>query len=202
MEKKQVIIVDYGMGNLHSVSNAIKAVGGEPVVTGDKKIIAGAERLILPGVGAFGDCVANLRKAGVVPELMNHLTAGKPFLGICLGMQMLFEGSEEAPGVPGLGFFKGQVKKLVTKEKIPHMGWNKLELVNPSPLLQEAEGAYVYFVHSFACEPEDRTLITAVCQYGMEVTASVGRGKVQGFQFHPEKSSRAGLGLLQKFLLL
>ena len=200
MGKTQVIIVDYGMGNLHSVSNAIKAVGGEPVITGDKKLIATAEHLILPGVGAFGDCVANLQRAGVVPELRTYLASGKPFLGICLGMQMLFEGSEEAPGVPGLGFFKGQVKKLITQEKIPHMGWNKLELRSPSPLLTEAEGAYVYFVHSFACEPEDRSLITSVCQYGMEVTASVGRGKVQGFQFHPEKSSRAGLGLLQKFL--
>ncbi len=197
---KQVIIVDYGMGNLHSVNKAILAVGGTPVVTGDPALIARAEKLILPGVGAFGDCMANLEKAGLVPLLQEYLHSGKPFLGICLGMQVLFAGSDEAPGVQGLGYFPGQVRKLTTREKIPHMGWNRLELKNPSPLLTEAGGQYVYFVHSYHCEPEDKSLITAVCDYGQEITASVGRGSVQGFQFHPEKSSRVGLGLLKKFV--
>ena len=197
---KQVIIVDYGMGNLHSVNKAILAVGGVPVVTGDPALIAKAEKLILPGVGAFGDCMANLTEAGLVPLLQEYLHSGKSFLGICLGMQVLFEGSEEAPGVQGLGYFPGQVRKLTTREKIPHMGWNRLELKTPSPLLTEAAGQYVYFVHSYHCEPEDKSLITAVCDYGQEITASVGRGSVQGFQFHPEKSSRVGLSLLQKFV--
>ena len=195
----KITIIDYGMGNLYSVCNAIAAVGGEPVVTSDKDVIAAAEKIILPGVGAFGDCMANLQKSGLIPVIMDALHSGKPFLGICLGMQVLFEGSDEAPGVAGLGVFKGQVKYLTTDGKIPHMGWNKLELRSPSPLLQEAEGQYVYFVHSFHCVPEDKSLVTAVCDYGMEVTASVGRGNVQAFQFHPEKSSRVGAGLLRAF---
>ena len=137
---KQVIIVDYGMGNLHSVNKAILAVGGTPVVTGDPALIARAEKLILPGVGAFGDCMANLEKAGLVPLLQEYLHSGKPFLGICLGMQVLFAGSDEAPGVQGLGYFPGQVRKLTTREKIPHMGWNRLELKKAAPLLTEAGG--------------------------------------------------------------
>lgn len=196
---EQIVIIDYGMGNLHSVNKAVAAVGGEPVVTSDKKIIAEATKIILPGVGAFGDCMANLEKSGLIPVIKEQLAKGTHLLGICLGMQVLFEGSEEDPGVPGLGYFKGQVKKLTTKEKIPHMGWNKLELRSPSPLLQNSEGEYVYFVHSFHCVPEDKSIITAVCDYGQEVTASVGRGNVQAFQFHPEKSSRAGLALLKAF---
>ena len=195
----KITIIDYGMGNLYSVCNAIAAVGGEPVVTSDKDVIAAAEKIILPGVGAFGDCMTNLHKSGLIPVIMEALHSGKPFLGICLGMQVLFEGSDEAPGVAGLGFFKGQVKHLTTEYKIPHMGWNKLELRSHSPLLKEAEGQYVYFVHSFHCVPEDKSLVTAVCDYGMEVTASVGRGNVQAFQFHPEKSSRVGAGLLRAF---
>ena len=199
---KKITIIDYGMGNLYSVQNALLAVGAEPVVTSDAEAIAQSEKIILPGVGAFGDCMANLEKSGLMPVIMDALAQNKPFLGICLGMQLLFEGSEEAPGVKGLGFFKGQVKLLRTELKIPHMGWNKLELRSPSPLLAGAEGEYVYFVHSFHAEPEDRSIITSVCDYGMEVTASVGRGNVQAFQFHPEKSSRVGMTLLKNFVEL
>lgn len=195
----KITIIDYGMGNLYSVSNAVAAVGGEPVVTQDRDVIAAAEKIILPGVGAFGDCMANLQKSGLIPVIMDALHGGKPFLGICLGMQVLFEGSDEAPGVAGLGFFKGKVKYLSTAYKIPHMGWNRLALRSPSPLMTGAEGQYVYFVHSFHCMPEDASLVTAVCDYGMDVTASVGRGNVQAFQFHPEKSSRAGMSLLRAF---
>lgn len=199
---KKVVIIDYGMGNLHSVNKAVAAVGGEPILTSDADVIAKAEKIILPGVGAFGDCMANLENSGLIPVIKDHLAKGTPFLGICLGMQVLFEGSEEDPGVVGLSYFKGQVKKLTTKEKIPHMGWNKLELRSASPLLEDAAGEYVYFVHSFHAEPEDKSIITSVCDYGQEVTASVGRGNVQAFQFHPEKSSRAGLALLKKFVEL
>lgn len=197
---KTVTIIDYGMGNLYSVQNALRAVGAEPVLTSDAEAIAQAERILLPGVGAFGDCMANLHKSGLIPAIMEALRSGKPFLGICLGMQVLFEGSDEAPGVPGLGFFKGQVKYLPTQLKVPHMGWNRLELRSPSPLLQGAEGEYVYFVHSYHAEPKDKSIITAVCDYGAELTASVGQGKVQAFQFHPEKSSRVGMLLLKNFL--
>lgn len=197
---KKVVIIDYGMGNLYSVKNALLAVGAEPVVTSDRDVIAAAERVILPGVGAFGDCMANLEKSGLIPIIRQLLDSGRPFLGICLGMQLLFEGSDEAPGVAGLGYFKGQVKYLPTSLKIPHMGWNKLELRSPSPLLAGAGGEYVYFVHSFHAEPEDKSIITSVCDYGMEVTASVGRGSVQAFQFHPEKSSRVGMQLLKNFV--
>ena len=157
---KEVVIIDYGMGNLHSVTKAIAAVGGVPIITADKEVIAKAEKIILPGVGAFGDCMANLHKSGLVPLIMELLESGKPFLGICLGMQVLFEGSDEAPGVPGLGYFKGQVKYLKTSHKIPHMGWNKLFVKNESPLLSEAEGEFVYFIHSFHCEPKDKSIIT------------------------------------------
>ncbi len=197
---KKVVIIDYGMGNLYSVKNALLAVGAEPVVTSDRDIIAAADKVILPGVGAFGDCMANLEKSGLIPVIRQLLAGGKPFLGICLGMQLLFDGSDEAPGVAGLGYFKGQVKYLPTSLKIPHMGWNKLELRSTSPLLAGAGGEYVYFVHSFHAEPEDKSIITSVCDYGMEVTASVGRGNVQAFQFHPEKSSRVGMQLLKNFV--
>ena len=189
---KKITIIDYGMGNLYSVQNALRSIGAEPVVTSDAAAIAQAEKILLPGVGAFGDCMANLEKSGLIPVIMDSLHSGKPFLGICLGMQLLFEGSDEAPGVKGLGFFKGQVRLLHTE----------LELRSPSPLLEGAEGEYVYFVHSFHAEPEDRSIITSVCDYGMEVTASVGRGKVQAFQFHPEKSSRVGMRLLKNFVEL
>ena len=194
-----IAIVDYGVGNLFSLKSSFAYIGQEAVVSGDADVIRQADRLILPGVGAFGDCMVNLHKSGLIPVIMDALHSGKPFLGICLGMQVLFEGSDEAPGVAGLGFFKGQVKYLTTEYKIPHMGWNKLELRTPSPLLKDADGQYVYFVHSYHCVPEDKSIITATSDYGMEVTASVGRGNVQAFQFHPEKSSRVGAGLLRAF---
>ena len=194
-----IAVVDYQKGNLLSVQRGLAAVGGQAVVTIDPAEIAVADAIVLPGVGAFADAAATMRELGQVDVIRDRVLAGVPFLGICLGMQVLFEGSDEAPGVAGLGFFKGQVKYLTTDYKIPHMGWNKLELRSPSPLLKEAEGQYVYFVHSFHCVPEDKSLVTAVCDYGMEVTASVGRGNVQAFQFHPEKSSRVGAGLLRAF---
>ena len=196
---EKIVIIDYGMGNLHSVNKALKAVGAEVEVTSEAAAIASADKIILPGVGAFGDCMANLEKYGLVPVIQEVLASGKPFLGICLGLQLLFEGSEEAPGVKGLGYFKGQVERIKTGLKVPHMGWNSLRLKTPSPLLSKADGEYVYFVHSFQAVPEDASIITAVCDYGTEVTAAVGKGSVQAVQFHPEKSSKVGLGILQAF---
>lgn len=197
--KNEIVIIDYGMGNLHSVSKAVEAVGAVPIVTADKKIIAAAEKIILPGVGAFGDCMKNLQATGLVPELIKHIKSGKGFLGICLGMQLLFESSEESPGVAGLGIFKGAVKRLTTEYKVPHMGWNRLKLKAASPLTAAADGSYVYFVHSFHTVPEDSNIITAVCDYGTEITAAVGRDNIQALQFHPEKSGEVGLKMLQAF---
>lgn len=196
---EKIVIIDYGMGNLHSVNKAMKYVGAEVEVTSEATKIAKADKVILPGVGAFGDCMLNLEKYGLVPVIKETLASGKPFLGICLGLQLLFEGSEEAPGIQGLGFFKGQVEKIKTDLKVPHMGWNSLVLKNPSPLLAKSADGYVYFVHSFHAVPEDKAIITAVCNYGIEVTAAVGRANVQAVQFHPEKSSKVGLGILQAF---
>lgn len=197
--KNEIVIIDYGMGNLHSVSKAVEAVGAVPIVTADKKIISVAEKIILPGVGAFGDCMKNLQATGLVPELIKHIKSGKGFLGICLGMQLLFESSEESPGVAGLGIFKGAVKRLTTEYKVPHMGWNRLKLKAASPLTAAADGSYVYFVHSFHTVPEDSNIITAVCDYGTEITAAVGRDNIQALQFHPEKSGEVGLKMLQAF---
>ena len=196
---EKIVIIDYGMGNLHSVNKAMKYVGAEVEVTSEATKIAKADKVILPGVGAFGDCMLNLEKYGLVPVIKETLASDKPFLGICLGLQLLFEGSEEAPGIQGLGFFKGQVEKIKTDLKVPHMGWNSLVLKNPSPLLAKSADGYVYFVHSFHAVPEDKAIITAVCNYGIEVTAAVGRANVQAVQFHPEKSSKVGLGILQSF---
>ena len=196
---EKIVIIDYGMGNLHSANKALKYVGAEVEVTSEATKIAKADKVILPGVGAFGDCMLNLEKYGLVPVIKETLASGKPFLGICLGLQLLFEGSEEAPGIQGLGFFKGQVEKIKTDLKVPHMGWNSLVLKNPSPLLAKSADGYVYFVHSFHAVPEDKAIITAVCNYGIEVTAAVGRANVQAVQFHPEKSSKVGLGILQAF---
>lgn len=195
----EIVIIDYGMGNLHSVTKAIAKVGGDPVVTSDIEVISRAQKVVLPGVGAFGDCMLNLEKAGLVPVIKELAAKGTPLLGICLGMQVLFEGSEETPGVAGLGIFKGQVKKLTTDLKIPHMGWNCLSLKSPSPLTAGAEGQYVYFDHSYHCVPEDTGIITAVSDYHQEVVACVGRDNVQAFQFHPEKSSSVGMSLLKAF---
>jgi len=196
---EKIVIVDYGRGNLHSVNKALIKVGGTVSISSSAKVIAAADKVILPGVGAFGDCMTNLQKYDLVEVLLQTLRSGKPFLGICLGEQLLFEGSEEAPGVAGLGFFKGQVEKIKTNLKIPHMGWNKLELKMPSPLLAKASEEYVYFVHSYHAVPVDKSIITSVCDYNCQITASVGKDNVQALQFHPEKSSSVGLNILEAF---
>ena len=194
-----IAIIDYGAGNIQSVYKALKYLDIDCAITNDKNEILNADGAILPGQGEFSDCMNSITKSGIKETVMEFINTGKPFLGICVGLQLLFEGSEEAPGVKGLGYFKGQVKKIVTEYKIPHMGWNRITTVNPSPLLQDADGKYVYFVHSFHAVPEDPSIITSVCDYGTQITASVGQGSVQGFQFHPEKSSFAGLAMLKAF---
>ena len=197
----KIAIIDYGMGNLHSAAKALEKVGAQVVVTRDPAEVLRADKVILPGVGAFGDCMKNLNERGLAPVIHEVIAAGKPFLGICVGLQMLFEGSEEDPGVAGLGIFKGMVRKIAAPGlKIPHMGWNNLEYRTSSSLFQGLPpAAYVYFVHSYHAVPTDESCITAVTDYGGQVTAAVGRGLVQAVQFHPEKSSAVGLKILANF---
>jgi glutamine amidotransferase len=199
-----IAIIDYGMGNLFSVEKAFVKLGAEVVVTSDAKIIAEADKVVLPGVGAFGDCMKNLETSGLIPIIMETAASGKPFLGICLGLQVMFEGSEEAPGIKGLSMFKGLVKKIVApKLKIPHMGWNSLKMAVKSPLLDNLpETPYVYFVHSFHAVPSEENIVTAFVEYGGKVTAAVGKKNVQAMQFHPEKSSSIGLKILENFVRL
>lgn len=199
-----IAIIDYGMGNLFSVEKAFAKLGADVVITSDAAVIAEADKVVLPGVGAFGDCMKNLAEYGLIEVIKDFAGSGKPFLGICLGLQLMFEGSEETPGVKGLGIFKGMVRKINAPDlKIPHMGWNSLLLGTASPLFKDLpENSYVYFVHSYQAVPEDERLITAYCEYGEKVTAAVGSGNVQAMQFHPEKSSGTGMKILQNFVEL
>lgn len=199
-----IAIIDYGMGNLFSVEKAFKKLGADVLVTSDKNIIANAEKAVLPGVGAFGDCMKNLQEYQLIDAIKDYASSGKPLLGICLGLQLMFEQSEESHGIKGLGIFKGTVKKINAPAlKIPHMGWNDLCLGTSTPLLNGLPpNPYVYFVHSYQAVPEDEKIITAYCMYGEKVTAAVGRGNVQAVQFHPEKSSNVGMRILQNFVEL
>lgn len=194
-------IIDYGVGNLFSLCSSCKAIGQEAFVSGDASELAKADRLILPGVGAFEDAAKKLRGTGMADFVRQQAAAGKPLLGICLGMQLLFERSYEYGCHEGLGLLKGQVVpmegKLPPELKIPHMGWNALE-VKGGKLLSEMNGQYVYFVHSFFAENCGDSL-SAVTQYGIPVTAAVEQGNVYGCQFHPEKSGNVGLNILRKF---
>ena len=194
-------IIDYGVGNLFSLCSSCKAIGQEAFVSGDADQLAKADRLILPGVGAFEDAAKKLRDTGMADFVRQQAAAGKPLLGICLGMQLLFERSYEYGCHEGLGLLKGQVVpmegKLPVELKIPHMGWNALE-VKGGKLLSGMDGQYVYFVHSFFAENCDDSL-SAVTQYGIPITAAVEKGNVYGCQFHPEKSGNVGLNILRKF---
>ena len=199
---KKVTIIDYGMGNLYSVQNALKAVGAEPVVTSDAAVIAQAERILLPGVGAFGDCMENLHKSGLIPVIMESLHSGKPFLGICLGLQLLFEGSDESQGVEGLHVLDGEIVRIPDQPglKIPHIGWNSLHLQNNGRLFTGLEeNPYVYFVHSYYLKAKDEQIVKATTQYSTTIHASVEQGNVFACQFHPEKSGTVGLSILKNF---
>lgn len=208
MALETLAIIDYGMGNLHSVSKALSKLNAETgdkyqvIVTSDPAVIDGAAKVVLPGVGAFGDCMANLNSYGLVDVIKTVAGRGTPFLGICLGLQLLFDGSEEDPGVPGLKILPGMVRRIIAPElKIPHMGWNSLEFRTASPLFRSLPAnPYVYFVHSYHAVPDNAEVVTAVTDYGGAVTAAVGCGNVQAVQFHPEKSSAAGLAILANFL--
>ena len=203
-----IAIIDYGVGNLYSISHSLSFLGIENQVTRDRDQVLRADKLILPGVGAFGDCMKNLEESGLIPLLKEEVAAGKPLLGICVGLQILFDGSEESPEAKGLGFIPGQVKKIQAEGlKVPHMGWNRLHIAEPrqeqdlfAGLEQDKE--YVYFVHSYYAVPQDKSVITATTDYGEKLTASVQKGNIFATQFHPEKSGDVGLHIIDNFCKL
>lgn len=198
-----IAIVDYGMGNLRSVVNAFKKLGADVAITQDKKIIAGSNAVVLPGVGAFGKCVENLRKLGLFEFTREVIAADKLYLGICLGMQILFEESEEAPGIKGMGVLKGKVPRFSGNVKVPHMGWNSIDIAKNHPILEGIQGgSHFYFVHSFFCQPEEQGITATTTTYGTDFASSVQKGNVFACQFHPEKSQGIGLQLLRNFIRL
>ncbi len=198
-----VAIIDYDAGNIKSVEKAVNALGYEAAVTRDKDLIRKASHVILPGVGAFGDAIGKLHSYGLT-EIIKEVTAtDTPFLGICLGLQLLFEESEEAPGIAGLGILKGKIKLIPQGEdiKVPHIGWNSLKYPNPGRLFAGIpENSYVYFVHSYYLQAYDPEIVTASTEYGTLIHASVEKGNVFACQFHPEKSSEVGMKILDNFL--
>ena len=192
-----ITIIDYKSGNLKSISNGFKKIGAEYQITDDKEVIANSDYLVLPGVGAFGSAMENLKPFEDV--IHEHVGDDKPFLGICLGQQVLMSSSEESPDVKGLNLFEGRVEKLPDGVKIPHMGWNKLKVVNNSPILEGIDGEFFYFVHSYHVIPDDESIIAGTCEYGNDVVASLSQNNLFSTQFHPEKSSKAGLKILKNF---
>lgn len=200
-----IAIIDYGMGNLRSVEKAVARAGDPTLVTNEPAKILSADGVVLPGVGAFGACMENLRARGLVETVHTAVESGRPFLGICLGLQLLFEESEEFGPIPGLGILPGRVVRFGGREldglKIPQMGWNRLHIQRAVAELSGVDdGAYVYFVHSYYVVPEDPALSAASTEYGVEFTAAVAWKNVFACQFHPEKSQAVGLRILENFV--
>ena len=200
-----IAIIDYDAGNLKSVEKALLSLGEETVITRDPEVILNADKAILPGVGAFGDAMQNLKNFGLVDVIKQFTASGKPFLGICLGLQLLFESSDETPGAEGLGILKGKILRIPPCEdlKIPHMGWNSLKISEGARLFKGLpQDTYVYFVHSYYLKAEDPEIVAATTEYSTLIHASVESGNVFACQFHPEKSSTAGLAILKNFAAL
>jgi len=198
-----VAVIDYNAGNLKSVCNLLKKLQTDAVVVKDADSIRRADKVILPGVGAFGDAMTNLTQSGLIPVIGEVIAANKPFLGICVGLQLLFEGSEEDPDIAGLGILSGQIRKIPdgSQLKIPHMGWNNLKIKTGASLFQGIDnGAYVYFVHSYYPDVTDKDIVAATTEYGITLDVSIERGNLFGCQFHPEKSGDIGANIVQNFL--
>ncbi|MCE5238506.1 imidazole glycerol phosphate synthase subunit HisH [bacterium] len=194
-----IALIDYGMGNLGSVHKALLKVGCEVEITSDAAVIEAADGVVLPGVGAFDDCMTNLEQAGVIPAIKAAIAADKPFVGICLGLQVLFESSEEGK-LPGLGILPGKVVRFRHSLKIPQIGWNQITIHGDVPLLRGvAQGPWTYFVHSYYAEPADDSLIATTTDYGYEFCSAVRRGNLYASQWHPEKSAAVGLQVLANF---
>ncbi len=210
MENTNVVIVDYGMGNLRSVQKALEHVGAHALVSSDPARVASADRLVLPGVGAFADAMHELRRRNLIDPLREFLQTDRPFLGICLGLQLLFDESEEGgeeggPTAAGLGFIPGRVVRFPRSDehKVPHMGWNQVEAQQPSPLMAGIDqSSWFYFVHSYYVVPEQKPDVWLTCRYIVPFCAAIRRGPVHATQFHPEKSQRVGLKLLENFMAL
>ena len=200
-----IAIIDYDAGNIKSVEKALLLLGQDVVITGDREEILKADKVVLPGVGAFGDAMDNLRRTGLDQVIREVTDRGTPFLGICPGLQLLFERSDEAPGVDGLGILEGEILRIPDKDglKIPHMGWNSLHLENNGRLFRGIEeGSYVYFVHSYYLKAADERIVKASTEYSTHIHASVEKGNVFACQFHPEKSSDVGIQILRNFVEL
>ncbi len=193
-----VLVLDYGMGNLLSVKKALEEVGFKVKVSQDWREVKGASLLVLPGVGAFGDAVKNLKRLNLFEEVIDYVKGGKPFFGICLGMQLLFERSYEFGINEGLGLIKGEVVRFPNRLRVPHIGWNQVWKRKEEGVLKGIrEGEYFYFVHSYYCKPKEEDVILTTTDYGIEFTSSILKGNIFAVQFHPEKSQRAGLRLLK-----
>jgi imidazole glycerol-phosphate synthase subunit HisH len=204
-----IAVIDYGMGNLRSVQKALEKEGAKAIVTSDPVVLKKCDKIVFPGVGSFGDAMEELDKLGLARAIRDAIAEGKPFLGLCLGLQLLFEKSEESPGVKGLGVLEGEVRRFRNKIlKVPHMGWNnikyrpKLKAGGAKILKGVPNGSYMYFVHSYYVKPDDSRTTLTTTDYGMDFVSGVCRDKVYGFQFHPEKSQALGLRILKNFVSL
>ncbi len=196
-----IAVLDYGIGNLRSAQKGLERVGADARLTDDRALIDRADAVVLPGVGAFGRCMEALRASGLEPAALDAVASGRPFLGICVGMQLLFDRSDEDPDARGLGVVPGAIHPLPAGVKRPQMQWNVLDIVRHSPMLDGLEDkAWVYFVHSYSPTPDDPAAVVATCEYGTTIVAAVETGNVFATQFHPEKSSTAGLRLLSNFV--
>ncbi len=196
-----ITVVDYGVGNLHSVAKAFEKVGAETRVSSEWKDVANSDGVVLPGVGAFKDSMDAMHRSELAKAIKDYIASGKPFLGVCVGLQMLFAESEEFGISKGLGIFPGRVKKFAEGQKVPHMGWNQVQIKQKdNPLLKGiAEGEYLYFLHSYYVVPENKAIVAAECSYGVDFTCMVREKNVFGTQFHPEKSQAAGLKIYENF---
>lgn len=197
-----VAIIDYGVGNLRSVEKAFAAMGCEAVISGDERMLRNAERLVLPGVGAFGACMKALKERGFDQLVTERASEGTPLLGVCVGMQILFEESEEFGSTRGLGLLRGSVRRFGGDLVVPHVGWNRIQQRRAHQLFEGVdEGAFCYFVHSFYCEPLDQDVVVGETEYGVRYASVVADGNVCGVQFHPEKSQDVGLRMLKNFAI-
>jgi glutamine amidotransferase len=197
-----IAIIDYGMGNLLSVKKAFEKVGFEARVVQDKEEVKQAEKLVLPGVGAFGDCIENLKRLGLKSSIIDFINSGRPYLGICLGLQILFSESEEFGSKKGLDLIPGKVLRFPSdmKLKIPHIGWNSISIRERAPVLEKiADGTYFYFVHSYYVVPEDDAVVSTTTEYGITFVSGLWKENIYAFQFHPEKSQASGLRILKAF---
>ncbi len=206
-----IAVIDYGMGNLRSVQKALEVVGAKTKVTSDPKDLRSSEKIVLPGVGSFGAAMRELKRLKLVEPLRDAIEAGKPFLGLCLGLQLLFEKSEESPGIKGLCVLKGESKRFKFARaslKVPHMGWNNIDRRPETEdhgqkiLKGVPNGAYMYFVHSYYVIPKDKSVILTTTDYGIDFVSGIVKDNIYGFQFHPEKSQEAGLKILRNFVRL